>query len=191
MDNEPKSEIVYVHSKLLIIDDDIALLGSANLNDRSMTGVRDSELAVVMEQENKEEGVLGGEPFMKSKKVKEFRIEALKSIFGIEDYKGEKISYEDPLNELFLEAVDEQTSINEDFYWNVFGFYPHNSLKTLTMIEEKQKNDKVNSQFYYENKHKIRGFAQPYPFKFLEHEESLTSKFLDIGTTLLPQSIFT
>ena len=191
MDNEPKSEIVYVHSKLLIIDDDIALLGSANLNDRSMTGVRDSELAVVMEESNKEEGILGGEKIMKSKKVKEFRIEALKSIFEINEFKGEKISYEDPLDPLFLEAVDEQTEINEDFYWNVFGFYPHNSLKTLKMIEEKQKDDKVNSQFYYENKHKVKGFAQPYPFKFLENEESLTSKFLDIGTTLLPQSIFT
>ena len=49
MDGKPVSEIVYVHSKLLIVDDNIALLGSANLNDRSMLGKRDSELAVVIE----------------------------------------------------------------------------------------------------------------------------------------------
>jgi len=48
MNNTPVSEIVYVHSKLIIIDDDITLMGSANINDRSMKGDRDSELAVTM-----------------------------------------------------------------------------------------------------------------------------------------------
>jgi phospholipase D1/2 len=33
----------------LIVDDRIALIGSANINDRSMLGSRDSELAVVVE----------------------------------------------------------------------------------------------------------------------------------------------
>ena len=49
MKNEPTSEIVYVHSKFLIVDDRYALMGSANINDRSMTGKRDSELAVVIQ----------------------------------------------------------------------------------------------------------------------------------------------
>lgn len=49
----PVTELIYVHSKLLIVDDDIALIGSANINDRSMCGDRDSELAVVIEQEKK------------------------------------------------------------------------------------------------------------------------------------------
>jgi len=34
---------IYVHSKLMIIDDRIALIGSANINDRSLLGSRDSE----------------------------------------------------------------------------------------------------------------------------------------------------
>lgn len=33
----------------MIIDDRIALIGSANINDRSMKGTRDTELAVVVE----------------------------------------------------------------------------------------------------------------------------------------------
>uniref|UniRef100_A0A452YXX4 Phospholipase n=1 Tax=Aegilops tauschii subsp. strangulata TaxID=200361 RepID=A0A452YXX4_AEGTS len=40
---------IYVHSKLMIIDDRIALIGSANINDRSLLGSRDSEIAVVIE----------------------------------------------------------------------------------------------------------------------------------------------
>jgi phospholipase D1/2 len=42
----PVTEIVYIHSKLMIVDDSIAILGSANINDRSMQGSRDSEIAV-------------------------------------------------------------------------------------------------------------------------------------------------
>lgn len=48
MNGLPVSEIVYVHSKLMIVDDKKVILGSANINDRSMNGNRDSELAVLI-----------------------------------------------------------------------------------------------------------------------------------------------
>lgn len=32
----------------MIVDDDIALIGSANINDRSLLGSRDSEIAIVV-----------------------------------------------------------------------------------------------------------------------------------------------
>lgn len=47
MNNVPVSEIVYVHSKCMIVDDKYVICGSANINDRSMLGNRDSELAIV------------------------------------------------------------------------------------------------------------------------------------------------
>ncbi|MFD2453147.1 phospholipase D-like domain-containing protein [Ideonella paludis] len=40
------TEQAYVHSKLLIVDDLVVIVGSANINDRSLHGGRDSELAV-------------------------------------------------------------------------------------------------------------------------------------------------
>lgn len=36
------TEIVYIHSKLMIVDDERAICGSANINERSMRGTRDS-----------------------------------------------------------------------------------------------------------------------------------------------------
>jgi len=60
MNNRPVSEIVYVHSKLMIVDDDFVILGSANINDRSMVGDRDSELAVILTQKNKILGKMNG-----------------------------------------------------------------------------------------------------------------------------------
>ena len=37
---------IYVHSKMMIIDDDYIIVGSANINERSMAGNRDSEIAI-------------------------------------------------------------------------------------------------------------------------------------------------
>lgn len=42
----PATEIIYIHSKLMIVDDMFVICGSANINDRSMLGKRDSEIAV-------------------------------------------------------------------------------------------------------------------------------------------------
>lgn len=46
----PVSEIIYVHSKLMIVDDLFIIVGSANINDRSMLGKRDSEIAVFIKK---------------------------------------------------------------------------------------------------------------------------------------------
>lgn len=40
------TEVIYVHSKLLIVDDKHTIIGSANFNDRSMEGDRDSEFCL-------------------------------------------------------------------------------------------------------------------------------------------------
>ena len=50
VNNVPKTEIIYIHSKLMIIDDKTVLIGSANINDRSMLGDRDSEYAVIINE---------------------------------------------------------------------------------------------------------------------------------------------
>ncbi len=42
------TEIIYVHSKLMIVDDRMCICGSANINDRSLQGTRDSEICVVI-----------------------------------------------------------------------------------------------------------------------------------------------
>ncbi|OON20442.1 phospholipase D domain protein [Opisthorchis viverrini] len=47
---ELKSEIIYIHSKFMVVDDCKMIIGSANINDRSLRGKRDSELAVLIEK---------------------------------------------------------------------------------------------------------------------------------------------
>ncbi len=48
----PLTEILYIHSKLMIVDDRKVILGSANINDRSMLGDRDSEIGIVIEDQD-------------------------------------------------------------------------------------------------------------------------------------------
>lgn len=43
------TELLYIHDKLMIVDDRIVLMGSANINDRSQLGNRDSEVAMLVE----------------------------------------------------------------------------------------------------------------------------------------------
>ncbi|KAL2462747.1 Phospholipase D alpha 1 [Forsythia ovata] len=38
--------MIYVHAKMMIVDDEYIIIGSANINERSMDGSRDSEIAM-------------------------------------------------------------------------------------------------------------------------------------------------
>ena len=42
------TEQIYIHSKLMIVDDAVAIIGSANINDRSLSGHGDTEIAAVI-----------------------------------------------------------------------------------------------------------------------------------------------
>lgn len=44
---------------MMIVDDRVALIGSANINDRSLMGSRDTELAVVIEDSQTKEIKVG------------------------------------------------------------------------------------------------------------------------------------
>ena len=55
-------EIIYVHSKLMIVDDRHVICGSANINDRSLLGKRDSELAAVVTDTEMIDSTLNGQP---------------------------------------------------------------------------------------------------------------------------------
>lgn len=43
---ENRRFMIYVHSKMMIVDDEFIIVGSANINERSLNGARDSEIAM-------------------------------------------------------------------------------------------------------------------------------------------------
>lgn len=56
-------EELYIHGKLLIVDDRITICGSSNINDRSQMGIHDSELSIVMEDTTFFDSTMDGQPF--------------------------------------------------------------------------------------------------------------------------------
>ncbi|KAH9940163.1 phospholipase D/nuclease [Epithele typhae] len=57
------SELLYIHSKVMIVDDRRVIMGSANLNDRSQKGDGDSEIALIVEDDDTIETTMNGEPY--------------------------------------------------------------------------------------------------------------------------------
>lgn len=77
------TEIVYVHSKIMIVDDRLVIIGSANINDRSMLGDRDSEVAVMIEDLEFSDGKMNGLSFMVGKFAHSLRCDLLKEHLGV------------------------------------------------------------------------------------------------------------
>jgi len=57
------SELLYIHSKVMIVDDRRVIMGSANLNDRSQKGNGDSEIALVVEDDDMINSTMNGVPY--------------------------------------------------------------------------------------------------------------------------------
>jgi len=57
----------------MIVDDDIVIIGSANINDRSMTGSRDSEIAIKIRDFNLIKGKFDKKEVQVSKFVADLR----------------------------------------------------------------------------------------------------------------------
>jgi phosphatidylserine/phosphatidylglycerophosphate/cardiolipin synthase-like enzyme len=72
----PVTEQIYVHSKLVIADDRCAVLGSANINDRSLLGDRDSEIAVLIQDGGQDfkKPITGGPLIPVSQAIHELRV---------------------------------------------------------------------------------------------------------------------
>jgi len=70
-------------SKLMIIDDSKVLIGSANLNDRSQMGERDSEIAICIEEKPDFKMTMAGKPHMASKLATSWRRRLMREHLGL------------------------------------------------------------------------------------------------------------
>jgi len=68
----------------MIVDDRLIICGSANINDRSMRGDRDSELAIVVEDQNMISSRMGGQPYQVSRLAHAVRCKLFREHVGLE-----------------------------------------------------------------------------------------------------------
>ncbi|WVQ79396.1 hypothetical protein IAT38_001493 [Cryptococcus sp. DSM 104549] len=77
------SELCYIHSKLMIVDDRRVICGSANINDRSMNGDHDSEIAIVIEDTDMVESTMDGKKYLASKYATTLRRSLMREHLGL------------------------------------------------------------------------------------------------------------
>lgn len=132
------TEQIYVHSKLLIADDRVAILGSANINDRSLLGSRDSELAIVVRDSTPINVALDGiTPSQVGKAVYELRVALWKKHFGLSLTGSSNIQpareligcWNMPVAESTWRAIQTVASENTRQFETVFDFIPRNKSK--------------------------------------------------------------
>ncbi|KAK9464553.1 hypothetical protein V1512DRAFT_212936 [Lipomyces arxii] len=78
------TEQLYIHAKIMVVDDRAAIIGSANINERSMRGTRDSEVAVFVRDTDQIESTMGGKPFMVGRLPHTLRVRLMREHLGID-----------------------------------------------------------------------------------------------------------
>ncbi|XP_069008767.1 phospholipase D1a [Embiotoca jacksoni] len=185
------TELIYVHSKMLIADDNTVIIGSANINDRSMLGKRDSEVAVIVEDSEKVSAVMDGKEYEAGPYALQLRLECFRTILG--GHTDTSIDLSDPISDRFYKEVWMTTAgRNATIYEKVFRCLPSSLVRNTSELEQYQSKpglahtDVARAQ---EELRKIRGFLVQFPLDFLSEQNLMPS----VGTkeSMVPTEIWT
>lgn len=121
------TEQLYIHAKVIIVDDRIALIGSANINERSMLGNRDSETAAVVRDTDMLWSTMAGEPYLVGRFAHTLRMRLMREHLGCD---VDEIMEEERRAEMEREQEDFEAKMN--------GIYDGNSDPVLKPTESKE-----------------------------------------------------
>uniref|UniRef100_A0A8C7R1Q6 Phospholipase n=1 Tax=Oncorhynchus mykiss TaxID=8022 RepID=A0A8C7R1Q6_ONCMY len=185
------TELIYVHSKMLIADDNTVIIGSANINDRSMLGKRDSEVAVIIEDSETVTAVMDGHEYQAGRYALALRLECFRTVLGA--HMDTTIDVSDPISDHFYKDVWMTTAgRNATIYEKVFRCLPSSLVRNMSELESYQTNpglaqsDPGKAQ---EELRRIRGFLVQFPLDFLSEQNLMPS----VGTKegMVPTEIWT
>ncbi|KAF6141252.1 hypothetical protein GIB67_024336 [Kingdonia uniflora] len=126
---------VYVHSKVMIVDDRTVLIGSANINDRSLLGSRDSEIGVLIEDKELVASSMNGKPWKAGKFSFSLRLSLWSEHLGL--HAGEIGKISDPVVDSTYKDVWMATAkTNTTIYQDVFACIPNDLIDTRVAIRQ-------------------------------------------------------
>jgi phospholipase D1/2 len=187
-------EIIYIHSKLMIVDDTFVICGSANINDRSMLGTRDSELACLVKDEEFELAEMNGKFVKVGKYASSLRKKLFKLHLGIYYSNPNKISVMDCASDKFFKFFKEVSAQNSKIYEDCFKCLPSNEARTFPLMHgyvgepKLAKTDPHRAKKLLEEH--VSGFVVDFPLEFMSEESSF---FPSINTKegLVPAIVWT
>ncbi|XP_071557786.1 phospholipase D1 isoform X2 [Temnothorax nylanderi] len=168
------TELIYVHSKLMIIDDNTVICGSANINDRSMVATRDSEIAVIIHDQEFEDGRMNDIPFLCGKFASSLRKKLFREHLGLLNTK-EDINIDDAIIKSFYKDVwCARSKRNTEIYEEVFHCVPTDKVVNFAILKQFQEKVPLSisapllAQEMIEN---IKGHLVNLPLNFLCNED--------------------
>lgn len=78
------TEQLYIHAKVMVVDDRYAIIGSANINERSMLGERDSEIAAVVYDNDLIDSRMGGRDYKVGRFPHTLRMRLMREHLGVD-----------------------------------------------------------------------------------------------------------
>lgn len=179
------SEPVYIHSKVMIVDDKRAIIGSANINDRSLRGTRDSEIACVIEPGESRSSPsrctvqMNGRSYEACLPVHQLRVRMWADMIGVKvnSTKQDDLEQLELLKDPFsgLDLLMRRAEINTKAYLRLFpGMIPNviykiSDFKRATASVGPEADAIVREQ-RLEDVAQIRGIITSWPFDFLKDE---------------------
>ncbi|PKA58407.1 Phospholipase D p1 [Apostasia shenzhenica] len=129
------SNQVYVHSKLMIIDDRMALIGSANINDRSLLGSRDSEIGVLIEDKEFVSSSMNGKSCNAGKFAFSLRLSLWSEHLGLR--RDEITRIRDPIVDSTYKDIWMATAkTNTMIYQDVFSCVPNDLIHSRSTFRQ-------------------------------------------------------
>ncbi|XP_073292448.1 phospholipase D zeta 1-like [Primulina huaijiensis] len=189
---------VYVHSKVMIVDDRCALIGSSNINDRSLLGSRDSEISVVIEDKEFVDSTMNGKPWKAGKFAFSLRLSLWAEHLGLNIEEVDQIK--DPIADTtFKDLWFEIAKSNTKIYQDVFSCIPNDTIHSRqSMSYWKQKlvnttidlgvapkkvellqNDELITADPITMLKSIKGHLVSFPLEFMKQEEDLRPMFIE------------
>uniref|UniRef100_A0A2K6SJ81 Phospholipase n=1 Tax=Saimiri boliviensis boliviensis TaxID=39432 RepID=A0A2K6SJ81_SAIBB len=170
----PVSELIYIHSKMLIADDQIVIIGSANINDRSLLGKRDSELAVLIEDTETEPSLMNGAEYQAGRFALSLRKHCFSVILGANARPD--LDLRDPVCDDFFQLWQETAESNATIYEQIFRCLPSNATRSLRTLREYVAVEPlatVSPPLALSELTQVQGHLVHFPLKFLEDESLL------------------
>lgn len=78
------TEQLYIHAKCMVVDDRAAIIGSANINERSMLGSRDSEVAAIVRDTDTITSTMNGKPYTVGRFPHTLRMRLMREHLGLD-----------------------------------------------------------------------------------------------------------
>ncbi|XP_011247099.1 phospholipase D2 isoform X4 [Mus musculus] len=170
----PISELIYIHSKMLIADDRTVIIGSANINDRSLLGKRDSELAILIKDTEMEPSLMDGVEYQAGRFALSLRKHCFSVILGANTWPD--LDLRDPVCDDFFQLWQETAENNATIYEQIFRCLPSNATRSLRALREYVAVESlatVSPSLAQSELAHIQGHLVHFPLKFLEDESLL------------------